>query len=103
VRCYPKAPGENMVRNADGTRRIPENGEYLRMQWAFIRRDYFPDIPASRDVNAACQKVLAWDADILADVEALNGVAGAEWRQSGRNWSWHAGYGRILPPTVLGP
>jgi hypothetical protein len=103
ARIYHKAPGENMVRNADGTKRYCEQGEFLRMQWPYIRRDYFPDYPAERDVGAVCAKVDAWVVDFHADVEILYGVPGTERQQSGREWSIHPGCARILPPPVLGP
>jgi hypothetical protein len=103
ARIYHKAPGENMITNADGTRRYCEQGEFLRMQWPYIRRDYFPEYPAERDVNAVCAKVDQWVIDFHAAIEILYGQPGTERTQSGREWSIHPGCARILPPPVLGP
>lgn len=90
-----------MIHAPDGTLTKPTSDEHLRMQWPFIRRDYFPDIPCAYDVDAACAMVDDWQNAWAAHVASQEAIAP---RQAARSeWGQVPGYGRILPPAQLEP
>lgn len=52
---YPKVGVENLIQDANGNPVSRDISMHLRSQYAFIRRDYFPEFPNSR-MAAACDK-----------------------------------------------
>lgn len=103
ARKTPKASTqEDLIHNAAGALRQPDVGEFSRMQWPFIRRDYFPDIPALRDVNACCAKVTNWQGVWNTHIATMEGNGTSKRAIAQADWGIHPALGRILPPTVLG-
>lgn len=104
VRVNPKAgPLEDLVHKADGTVRGVDIGEWSRMQWPFIRQQYFGDIPAERDVNACCTKVAGWQKVLTDKIDNLAASGASPRSLTIADVNAHAALGRILPPTVLEP
>jgi hypothetical protein len=104
ARVNPKAsPQEDLVHKADGTIRSLDIGEWSRLQWPFIRRDYFPDIPADRDVNACCTKIMAWLKVYSDRVNAAIASNATPRSIVTADVAVHPALGRILPPSVLEP
>jgi hypothetical protein len=109
-RVNPKAsPQEDLVHNADGTLRGTNNtkgldiGEWSRLQWPFIRRDYFADIPCDRDVNACCTKINGWLQVYTDRVNALVASNASKRSIAGAEPAVHPALGRLLPPPTLEP
>lgn len=94
-----KGPLQDLIRNADGTFRQPDIGEFSRLQWVFIRKDYFPDVPSDRDIDTCYAKCEAWMNDWNTRIQNI-----ADPRDKTRaDWSAHPAVGRLLPPTILEP
>lgn len=103
ARVWPQQGLENMIRNPAGALQRPPSDEQLRMQWPFIRRDYFPDIPCVYNVAAACTKVEGWQNEWSAMINGMETGGSSKRAISQAEWSLSPGYGRILPPTTLEP
>lgn len=101
--AYPRANlTQDLVHNADGSLRNPDIAEWSRMQWPFIRRDYFADIPCARDVAACCTKVDGWQQALATNIANLKASGATAYTLMATDGSVHPGVGRPLPPTTLG-
>lgn len=102
--AYPvRAAQEDLVHDQNGNIRGLDIGEWSRLQWPFIRRDYFPDIPCDRDVVACCNKITAWMKVFADRVAALTASNASKRVIAQAEPGVHAALGRLLPPTVLEP
>lgn len=104
ARVNPKAgPLEDLVHKADGTVRGLDIGEWSRLQWPFIRRDFLADIPCDRDVVACCNKISAWLQVYTNSVNAQIAANASKRTIANTDVAVHPALGRLLPPTILEP
>jgi hypothetical protein len=82
---FPPVGQADWIHKSDGSINIaPERDatQHMRAQWAFIRRDFFPEIPNSR-INAACAKYQSY-----YDTVANNAAAQATpFNQAAADWA----------------
>jgi len=77
----------------------------LRLQWAFVRRDYFPEIPSPMDgttsiVTAVCAKAQGWLDAFEAKINAISTPAS----QGGNDLPYYyPPHGVYKAPSTLGP
>lgn len=96
--AHPKTGTEDWIHNSTGGFREQDVSMHLRAQYAFMRRDYFPEIANARTA-AACTKYQGY-----YDTWAAN-VASKTDDTSKRNADWTYRYpplGIIAAPTIVG-
>jgi hypothetical protein len=94
---YPAVGQESWVTEADGvTFAQRDAGQHNRAQWAYMRKDFFPEFPYPR-LDAAIAKYDEWYAWVSARVAARTpdkSKAGSDW------FALMPGMGRIKPPIA---
>lgn len=100
---HPKTGVEDWITDPDGTARVYErdNTQHLRAQYAFIRRDYFPEIPNAR-LAAACAKYQDFYDRVAARVAAASaGTKSIQWNQCVADWHYRIPSHAIFKPPVV--
>lgn len=78
----------------------------LRLQWAFVRRDYFPDIPSPLGtsgesmVDSVCTMAQGWLEGLDTKIKSIS----SPWSAMSNDMAYYyPPHGVYLAPTVLGP
>ena len=97
------APGSGVPLVFGGGQSEPYVAQHLKAQYAFIRRDYFPEYPNAR-LPAACAKYQTYYDTITSRVDSQFAATGASKAVTDKDWHYrYAALGVIKPPSSLGP
>jgi hypothetical protein len=104
----PPTGQETMIHNTDGTLNTSklDAGTTMRMQWVFVRRDFFPDIPFPVDNNGnemvtpTCNMVQGWMDALDTKIKGISSPFSAMSADMGYAWPPVAIY---KAPATLGP
>ena len=98
----PTGPNEDMVHNNDGTFKTANNeyaGQHAEVAYAFMRRDYFPEIAHPLLAQACSMFQAAYDA-VAANVK-LKAQTATAYDARAADWTYRwPSLGNLMPPVV---